>query len=171
MSFREGHYFSFDENKNYTGGENNHPEIQISEYTSEELSKLWLKTLKKGMHGICFSMYENHQKPGDVIYGEQVNRRIQILKPYAKWVRSFSCIEGNEHIPRIAHQNGMKTLVGAWLGNDLEKNEIEIEALNQGESGPNTAQFAVQDEFGNVIMSDIWNLATGAKASLIVVKE
>ncbi len=23
----------------------------------------------------------------------------------------------------------MKTLVGAWLGNDLEKNEIEIEAL------------------------------------------
>ena len=48
MSFREGHYFSFDENKNYTGGENNHPEIQISEYTSEELSKLWLKTLKKG---------------------------------------------------------------------------------------------------------------------------
>ncbi|MEZ4839873.1 glycosyl hydrolase family 17 protein [Flavobacterium sp.] len=129
MSFREGHYFSFDENRNYVDGENNHQEIQIAEYTTEELSKLWLKTLKKGMHGICFSMYENHQKPGDVIYGEQVNRRIQILKPYAKWVRSFSCIEGNEHIPRIAHQNGMKTLVGAWLGNDLEKNEIEIEAL------------------------------------------
>ena len=50
-------------------------------------------------------------------------------------------------------------------------NNLEFLALNQGESGPNTAQFAVQDEFGNVIMSDIWNLATGAKASLIVVKE
>lgn len=129
MSFREGHYFSFDENKSYTDSKNVPQEIQIAEYTSEELSKLWLKTLKNGMHGICFSMYENDQKPGDIIYGEQVNRRIQILKPYAKWVRSFSCIEGNEHIPRIAHENGMKTLVGAWLSDDLELNEKEIEGL------------------------------------------
>ncbi len=129
MSFREGHYFSIDENKNYNEGENFQQVIQISEYTPESLAKLWRKTLEKGMHGICFSMYENNQKPGDIIYGEQVNRRIQILKPYAKWVRSFSCIEGNEHIPRIAHQNGMKTLVGAWLSNDLELNEKEIESL------------------------------------------
>jgi len=129
MSFREGHYFSIDENKNYNEVENFQDVIQISEYTPESLAKLWRKTLEKGMHGICFSMYENNQKPGDIIYGEQVNRRIQILKPYAKWVRSFSCIEGNEHIPRIAHQNGMKTLVGAWLSNDLELNEKEIESL------------------------------------------
>ena len=129
MSFREGHNFSIDENKNYSEGENYQHEIKISEYTPESLAKLWRKTLEKGMHGICFSMYENNQKPGDIIYGEQVNRRIQILKPYAKWVRSFSCIEGNEHIPRIAHQNGMKTLVGAWLSNDLELNEKEIESL------------------------------------------
>ena len=129
MSFREGHYFSIDENKNYSEGENFQYEIQISNYSPEELAKLWRKTLERGLHGICFSMYENDQKPGDIIYGEQVNRRIQILKPYAKWVRSFSCIEGNEHIPRIAHQNGMKTLVGAWLSNDLELNEKEIESL------------------------------------------
>lgn len=50
-------------------------------------------------------------------------------------------------------------------------NNLEFLALNQGESGPNTAQFMVVDEFGNVILSDIWNLATGAKASLTVVKE
>lgn len=50
-------------------------------------------------------------------------------------------------------------------------NNLEFLALNQGESGPNTAQFVVVDEFGTVILSDIWNLATGAKASLIVVKE
>ena len=129
MSFREGHYFSLDENKNYYESENFLNELQIGDYSSDELAKLWLETLEKGMHGICFSIYENEQKPGDVITAEQVNRRIQILKPYAKWVRSFSCIEGNEHIPRIAHQNGMKTLVGAWLGNDLELNEKEIEGL------------------------------------------
>ena len=79
-------------------------------------------TLNKGMHGICFSMYEDGQEPGDVITEEQVERRIKILKPYSKWVRSFSCIEGNEHVARIAHKNGMKTLVGAWLSDDLWKN-------------------------------------------------
>lgn len=129
MSFREGHYFSLEENKTNLEVHNYIPEIQISEISSKELSNLWLETLENGMHGICFSMYENDQKPGDIISPEQVNRRIQILKPYSKWVRSFSCIEGNENIPRIAHQNGMKTLVGAWLGDDLELNEKEIESL------------------------------------------
>jgi hypothetical protein len=50
-------------------------------------------------------------------------------------------------------------------------NNIEFVALNQGTSGPNTAQFAVLDEFDSVIMSNIWNLATGAKASMSIFKE
>lgn len=50
-------------------------------------------------------------------------------------------------------------------------NNIEFVALNQGTSGPNTAQFAVLDEFDVVIMSNIWNLATGAKASMSIFKE
>ncbi len=125
MSYREGHYFS-EEDHNF---ENANKSIHFSEITTKELKAIWKETLENGMHGICFSMYEDGQKPGDIITAEQVNRRIQILKPYSKWIRSFSCIEGNEHIPRIAHQNGMKTLVGAWLGNDLELNEKEIENL------------------------------------------
>ncbi|RMF56631.1 MAG: glycosyl hydrolase, partial [Calditrichaeota bacterium] len=35
----------------------------------------------------------------------------------------------NEFIPRIAHEYGLRTLVGAWLGDDPEKNEKEIEAV------------------------------------------
>lgn len=49
-------------------------------------------------------------------------------------------------------------------------NTIEIEALNQGTSGPNTAAFKVFDEQGVLITSSEWNLLTGARASLIVVK-
>lgn len=49
-------------------------------------------------------------------------------------------------------------------------NTIEIEALNQGSSGPNTAAFTVFDETGNMVTSNEWNLLTGARASLIVVK-
>ncbi|MCL4115488.1 UNVERIFIED_CONTAM: hypothetical protein GTU68_023912 [Idotea baltica] len=83
------------------------------------------------MHGICFSMYEDGQEPGDTITEEQVERRVKILKPYTKWIRSFSCIEGNENIPRIAKKHGIKNMVGAWLGDDMEKNELEIEGLIQ----------------------------------------
>lgn len=50
-------------------------------------------------------------------------------------------------------------------------NTIEIEALNQGSSGPNTAAFKVYGDQGELITSNEWNLLTGAKASVIFVKQ
>ena len=50
-------------------------------------------------------------------------------------------------------------------------NNIEFEALNQGTSGPNTAELKVLDEDGKLVTTKVWNLLTGAKASLIVVKK
>ena len=50
-------------------------------------------------------------------------------------------------------------------------NKIDFVALNQGESGPNTAEVRVYDDNGNVMMSNLWNLATGSKATFIVVKQ
>ncbi len=129
MSFREGHFFTAENKANYTQIQHEHMHIDYAQLTSDDLRSIWQKTLKSGMHGICFSIYEDGQKPGSIITEVQVERRIKILQPYAKWVRSFSCIEGNEHVPRVAKINGMKTLVGAWLGDDLELNEREIESL------------------------------------------
>ncbi|MGB1992525.1 MAG: glycosyl hydrolase family 17 protein [Flavobacteriaceae bacterium] len=103
--------------------------VNFDKYSEKQLKSLWRKTLEAGMHGICFSMYEDGQEPGDTITVAQVERRVKILKPYTNWIRSFSCIEGNEHIPRVAKQHGLKTLVGAWLGDDDEKNKQEIKAL------------------------------------------
>lgn len=85
--------------------------------------------MNDGFHGICFSMYEDGQNPGDDISFQQVERRVKILKPYLKAIRSFSCIEGNEHVPVAAKKQGLKTLVGAWLSDDKEDNEKEIEGL------------------------------------------
>lgn len=124
MSYREDRKFAFDV-ANYT----KETGVDFSDYTKKDLVKLWRETLEKGMHGICFSMYEDGQKPGDNITQEQVERRIKILKPYTQWIRSFSCIEGNEFVPMMAKKHGLKTLVGAWLGDDKEKNEQEIESL------------------------------------------
>ena len=50
-------------------------------------------------------------------------------------------------------------------------NRIEFVALNTGDSGPNTAEFQVIDDTGSTISGNRWNLATGVKASIIVVKE
>jgi glucan 1,3-beta-glucosidase len=110
--------------------------LSFEDKSEEDLHQLFQQIMKKGVHGLCFSIYENGQAPGDIISEEQVRRRLEIIKPYTSWVRSFSCIEGNEWIPIVAKEMGMKTLVGAWLGSDEELNLREIESLinlaNQG---------------------------------------
>lgn len=50
-------------------------------------------------------------------------------------------------------------------------NKIEVIALNQGTSGPNTAEFSVHDENGNQIIKNIWNLATGVRASFVLIHQ
>ena len=124
MSYREGKKFSIkDLEITQASG------INFNQHSLEYLQKLWLKTINKGMHGLCFSLYEDGQSPGDRITEEQVRRRMEIIKPYTKWVRTFSCTDGNEFIPKIAKEYGLKTLVGAWLGDDPEINEREIKGL------------------------------------------
>jgi len=87
--------------------------------------------MENGMHGLCYSAYEEGQQPGDVLTVEQIRRRMKTIAPYTKWVRSFSCIEGNELVPKVAREFGLKTLVGAWLGKDEALNEQEITGLIQ----------------------------------------
>lgn len=103
--------------------------IDLSNKTATQVQQLFKQVLENGMHGLCYSAYEEGQKPGDILTEAQIRKRMQIIQPYTKWVRSFSCIEGNELIPKVAHDMGMKTLVGAWLGDDRELNEKEIEGL------------------------------------------
>ena len=85
--------------------------------------------LEEKMHGISFSAYTKGQKPGDELTREQIEHRMAILAPRFNWIRSFSTTQGNEHIPEVAKTMGLNTLVGAWLGEDAEKNRTEIENL------------------------------------------
>jgi len=103
--------------------------IDYTGKSKKQLQKMSRLVLEDGMHGLCFSPYEEGQKPGDQISEVQIRRRMEIIQPYTQWIRSFSCTEGNEEIPRIAREFGIKTMVGAWLGDDPEINEKEIENL------------------------------------------
>lgn len=50
-------------------------------------------------------------------------------------------------------------------------NKVDFTALNQGSSGPNTAELRVFDDSNQLISSNQWNLSTGATATFIVVKK
>ena len=89
------------------------------------------ETLARRIHGLCFSPYVDGQKPGAQISEAQIRERMKIIQPYTRWVRSFSCTDGNEMIPAIAHEFGLKTLVGAWLGTDDKINQREMRAAIQ----------------------------------------
>jgi len=66
-------------------------------------------------------------------------------------------------------------LSGAFKGVNVDLkegfNRIDFVALNQGSSGPNTAQVVVTDEEGKVLHNNKWNLSTGSTASMVVIKE
>ena len=106
------------------------------------------RTLRERIHGICFSAYVEGQSPDaqTQLSAEQVRERMEIVRPAVRWVRTFSCTDGNEHAPRIAHEMGLKTLVGAWLGKDPKKNEEEIRGLVEVARAGHADMLAVGNE-------------------------
>lgn len=74
-------------------------------------------------------------------------------------------------IPVIKNITLRRSYQGFTLPLEVGLNKISFVALNQGTSGPNTAGFKVYDDSGNVISSNEWNLATGAKAVILIAKD
>jgi glycoside/pentoside/hexuronide:cation symporter, GPH family len=103
--------------------------VDFSSKSESEINIQFSEILNSGIHGLCFSPYIEGQETGDILSETQISRRLDIIAPHTQWIRSFSCTKGNELIPEIAHQKGLKTLVGAWISNDRDRNEKEIEAL------------------------------------------
>lgn len=97
--------------------------------STADIKAMFTQSLNGGFHGMCFSPYLEGQNIGDILSEEQIKRRMEIIAPHTQWVRSFSCTDGNELIPKIAREKGLKTMVGAWLGTDKAKNEAEIAQL------------------------------------------
>ena len=102
---------------------------EVNGLNQSELKAQCEQFLDAKMHGICFSPYEGTQEPGDPISEAQVRRKLELLVPHVQWIRVFSCTQGNEIIPKLAKEYGFKTLVGAWLGEEKDKNEEELQGL------------------------------------------
>jgi exo-beta-1,3-glucanase (GH17 family) len=108
----------------------------LSNISHADRVALFKKILDNKIHGLSFSPYMDGQSHGTVISQQQIRSRLEIITPYTRWIRTFSCIEGNQHTPRIAHQSGLKTMVGVGLTDDPELNEIEFDnAIEIARSG------------------------------------
>ena len=110
--------------------------INAAGLSEADLRSLVRKILDAKIHGISFSPYVEGQGPGTQIGDAQIRQRLAVIQPYVRWIRTFSCSEGNELIPAIAKENGLKTMVGVWLDDNKEQNEVElanaIEIANAG---------------------------------------
>ena len=107
-------------------------QLELSKSKSQSLDSIKQKMkhlLDNKIHGISFSPYIGNQNPAqfDWISPEQIASRLAVIQPYVQWIRTFSCTLGNEGIAPIAKKQGLKTLVGAWIGDDLEMNEAELD--------------------------------------------
>ena len=100
--------------------------IDVSALSFDELQALVRQILDNKIHGISFSPYVEGQGPGITLGEAQIGERLRIIQPHVRWVRTFSCTDGNELIPQIAQQMGLKTIVGVWLDDDRENNETEL---------------------------------------------
>jgi len=110
--------------------------INVAVLSEEELRRLVSEILEEKLHGVSFSPYVEGQGPGTQIGEAQIRERLAFIQDYTKSIRTFSCSEGNELIPAIAKEAGLDTMVGVWLDDNREQNEVElanaIELANAG---------------------------------------
>ena len=101
----------------------------LADCGAEELGAQFAQARAERMYGLCYSAYAPGQGAGDVLAPSQVRRRVALIAPHTRWLRSFACTEGHELIPAAAREHGLKTMVGAWISADRERNEREIHGL------------------------------------------
>ena len=81
--------------------------------------------------GLNFSPYVDGQDPSrhSPISETQLRERMQLIRPYTNWVRSFGCGDGLEKTGAVAHELGLHAALGAWIGRNTEENDRQIECL------------------------------------------
>ena len=72
-------------------------------------------------------------EPGHIVAdvaanSEKVRADLKKLSTLTRAVRLYSSTEGNELVPPIAAEFGLKVTVGAWIDKNVERNEREIQA-------------------------------------------
>ena len=135
-----------------------------------EVSNFW-----NGKGTVKEEDYFNHYtKP------KESNQFIGEIRSKTKYITIFCQDHGEEDGDLVALYNNKDVIkskvyltnAGKSIQVELKwgMNRIDFKALNQGDSGPNTAKFDVIDDNGNLISSKEWNLLTGYTGTLLITK-
>ena len=100
--------------------------VNTNQLNENDLSKLIKQLLDDKIHGFAFSPVMEGQSNTTEISAEQIRSRLSVLAPHIEWIRTFSCTRGNQLSPGIAKEMGLKSMVGAWIDDNIEYNETEL---------------------------------------------
>ncbi len=77
---------------------------------------------------VSYSPYTRSQHPdsGDRPTAEQIRADLRLLSSYTRSIRTYSSTGGQELVPGIAAEFGLKVTIGIWLDHDKARNEREI---------------------------------------------
>ena len=64
--------------------------------------------------------------PGFRVERERIDADLARLARVTDCVRLYSVDQGLDAVPELAGKHGLKVLVGAWIGGDLKRNEVEL---------------------------------------------
>src|SRR4051794_25559027 len=82
--------------------------------------------------GVLPSLSYTPFEPGHVVDStldpERIRADLKRLSTVTRAIRSYSSTEGNELVPPIAAEFGLKVMVGAWINKDPDHNQREIES-------------------------------------------
>jgi cellulose synthase/poly-beta-1,6-N-acetylglucosamine synthase-like glycosyltransferase/exo-beta-1,3-glucanase (GH17 family) len=101
--------------------------------------------------GILPSVSYTPFEPGHVvdksIDTERIRADLKKLSTLTRAIRSYSSLEGNELVPPIAAEFGLKVTVGAWINKEEENNKREIDsAINLARRNSNVIGIVVGNE-------------------------
>ena len=83
----------------------------------------------------------------DVDADSKIRADLKKLSTLTRAVRLYSSTEGNELVPPIAAEFGIKVTVGAWIDKDKDRNKREIEAaINLARRNSNVIGVVVGNE-------------------------
>ncbi len=72
---------------------------------------------------------------------QQIEEDLRALSAITGCVRTYSIDKGLDAAPEIAHELGLKVLLGAWIGYEREKNALELErAIALANAHPDTVR-------------------------------
>src|ERR1700710_2221404 len=78
---------------------------------------------------LSYPPFEPGHTVADIIAdSDKVRADLKKLSTLTRAVRLYASTEGNELVPPIAAEFGMKVTVGVWIGQDINRNNREIEA-------------------------------------------